>query len=1179
MLIKSVELKNVKSYHHETIEFLEGINGICGQNGHGKSTILESIGYALFDYPPYKKIEDFRRHGEKSGYIAVTVEGKDEIEYTIYRKLGGSDYYIKTPVSEIKGKNDVTNWIASNLLNNVRSPEDMPSIFENAVGVPQGTFTTAFLLNPEPRKKIFDNILRVEEYKTAYTNLREVVTAVEKTMDSMDRELIPLRTRTENYPELKAEKEKLQIEIDGIKADIKEINTKISSLTLKKEELAGKKAQLDALSSQIKSERVRLEEVTKHLDRANSDLRRAESSRKIVNELLPVEESYKKQNLALRELNGDRVKRDKLKDEIARLDLKISSLLEKLERSTKLARENNDLEEKKKLLIPKIEEARKLEETIRELEKELKEPMNEIISRLLNLREKSKRRDDIGHEIEEQKSRISHLLPLKNKQQELEAKIKDLKDKLELPLRELSSEVSSLKEKESQAEKLKNEIINLTSRKNQLLPALERYKAFDTEIKTLSAFQDALGRLGFELRHLVEREERANALSSEIERLGKSIVELLPLAEHQASLETQKSELEKQHAAVNSLLKQTRSNMKLAGMQGLCPILNGVKCTSVADFTLYFNNEIDSRKKDLTEIENKLDQVSKEIKLLNDPAKQHEDTLVLIEAKKKDIRAFAGVHEEVVSYRLRIESMASSYPSLGFDIRTGDEGEMKAVSIKLQSHKKELEKINRCVAEFESIEALIASKNIDLKDLSDVPSALSECAERIKKINSIFGMDVDIDNIKAGLEKAIHEIRTFEFSLSEMNDPASKIITIESLIASKQKDLNSLKDVPMMISTCLKQLDELNKRFALKDVLEGNPHELKIVDERIESKTRELKALNSPDKEFENMNRNIEKNGKELKILEHVPGSLESCRHERESLESKFLFFSGLDENIASVQETIKDIEPEHNKYLQALPLALKMNEYAQECKDLQDSISSVNSSLKEDIQKQEALLEVFSESLLDETISRLEELGKAASSNAEALKGRKKSLEKLARDLAIMETEFLKIKDIEKKQENEKQFLSFSNFIRDTIKNSSEYIVNEFIGEISQDASNIYSEIMDDYTCGLKWQNDYDIEIESAGEMKSFRQLSGGERMSAALAVRLALLKALSSCDFIFLDEPTQNMDEIRREKLSQEIMNIRGFKQVFVISHDDTFNEKYANVIKIEKTDGESRVVSCST
>ncbi len=1179
MLIKSVELKNVKSYHHETIEFLEGINGICGQNGNGKSTILEAIGFTLFDYPPYKKIEDFRRHGEKSGYVAVTVEGKDEIEYIIYRKLGGSEYYIKTPVSEIKGKKDVTDWIASNLLYNVRSPEDMPSIFENAVGVPQGTFTTAFLLNPEPRKKIFDNILRVEEYKAAYTNLRDVIAAIEKTIDSMDRELIPLRTRTEKYPELKEEKEKLQLEMDELKAKITEINAELSSLSIQKEELSTKKAQLDALSPQIKSGRVRLEEVKKQLERANSDLQRAQSAKKMADVLLPVEELYKKQNLALRELNGDRVKRDKLKDDIARLDLKINSLLEKLESSTKLAQENNELEEKKKLLIPKIEDARRLEETIRELQKELKEPMNELISRLLNLREKSKRMEDLEREMNEKKLTISHLLPLKNKQMELEAKIKDLKENLELPLRELSSEVSALKEKESQAEKLQNEIINLTSRKNQLLPALERHKALDSEIKTLSTFLESLGKLGFELRHLVEREQRANALSSEIERLEKSIVELHPLVKHQTSLEKQKSELEKQHAAVNSLLKQTRSNMKLAGTQGLCPILNGVKCASVADFTLYFNNEIDSRKKELKEIENKLDQVSKELKRLNDPVKQHENIMVLIEAKKKDIIALAGVHDEVVSCRLRIEALASSYPSLGIDIRIGDEDELKAVSMKLQSHKKELEKINRCVAEFESIEALITSKNRDLKDLSEVSGALSECAQRIKKLNSLFGMNVETDKIKAGLEKAVLEIKSFELSLTEMNDPAGQITTIESLIASKQKDLNSLKDVPMMISTCLKQLDELNKRFALKDLLEGTPHELKMVDELIESKTRELKALNSPDKEFENMNRNIEKNVKELKILEHVPGSLESCRHERGSLESKFLFFSGLDEKIASVQETISKLEPEHNKYLQALPLALKMNEYAQECKDLQDSISSVNSSLNEDIQKHVALLEVFSESLLDETISRLEELGKSASSNAEALKGRKKSMDKLARDLTIMETEFLKIKDIEKKQENEKQFLSFSNFIRDTIKDSSEYIVNEFIGEISQDASNIYSEIMDDFTCGLKWQNDYDIEIESAGEMKSFRQLSGGERMSAALAVRLALLKALSSCDFIFLDEPTQNMDEIRREKLSQEIMNIRGFKQVFVISHDDTFNEKYANVIKIEKTNGESRVVSCST
>jgi exonuclease SbcC len=910
MIIKSMELKNVKSYRHETIEFLEGINGICGQNGHGKSTILESIGYALFDYPPYKKIEDFRRHGEKSGYVAVTVEGKDEIDYTIYRKLGGSDYYIRTPVSEIKGKKDVTDWIAANLLNNVRSHEDMPSIFENAVGVPQGTFTTAFLLNPEPRKKIFDNILRVEEYKTAYTNLREVISAVEKTMDSIDRELIPLRTRTENYPELKKEKEGLQKENDELRAKIKEININITSLTKKKEELVGKKAQLDSLSSQIVNERIRLEGTTKQLDRARSDLLRAESAQKIVNELLPAEELFKKESTALKELDGDRKKRDKLKEDIARLDSDIRNLSDKLERISKLSLENKEFEELKK----------------------------------------------------------------------------------------------------------------------QLIPVVEKQKALEDEIQDLLSLLDSLIHLGFELKQAVEKEQRANLLKSEIQELEKSIFPLIPLIEQQTELENKQQELLQRQASVKSVLEKTRKNMKLAGTQGICPVFNGIKCTSINDFAGYFDDEMNTHTRMLNEIKMQMDLISNFLLKLENPRKKRDDMAAIIESKKKDLDAYRGISYEVSSHKAKLEKLALSYPVIKTGVLTGSEEERKSFTISLNSRK------------------------------------------------------------------------------------------------------------------------------------------------------AELKALNSPDKELGKLNGLEEKNLKELKSLESVPESIDLKKRERDKLASQFLTFDGLDEKIVFMQDKITKLEPEHNRYLQALPLALKASEYAEECRKLEGTIASMNSDLNRYIQKHEALLSEFDESILNETISQLEELGKVVSSKAEAVKGKTKNMEKLSREIAAMESELSKINDIEKNLENEKQFLSFSNFMRDTIKNSSEFIVNEFIGEISQDASNIYSEIMDDYSCGLKWQNDYDIEIESAGDVKSFRQLSGGERMSAALAVRLALLKALSSCDFVFLDEPTQNMDEVRREKLSQEILKIRGFKQVFVISHDDTFNEKYANVIKIEKTDGESRVVSCS-
>lgn len=864
----------------------------------------------------------------------------------------------------------------------------------------------------------------------------------------------------------------MQKEVEELKSDIKEINKKLSSLNRKKEELTGKKSRLDALTSQIKSERIRLEEVTKQFERINSDLRRAESARKIVNELAPVEEMYKKENVTLKELNGDRLKRDKLKEDITKLDLKINSFTEKLKCSSKLTLENKELEGKKKQLTPKIEAAHKLEESIGKLQKELKEPMNDIISRLLNLREKSKRIEDIRRDIEEQKTRISHLLPLKIKQSELEARIKDRKDSLEVPLRELSSAIPVLKEKEARAEKLRSEISHLVSRKNQLLPAVKRQKVLEDEMKSLSSFLDSLGKLGFELRQATEKEQRANALLVEIEQLGNKIAALLPLVEQQTMLEARQQELNQKHAAVSSLLKQTRSNMKLAGTQGLCPILNGIKCTSVSDFTRYFNDEIESREKELTEIKSQLDLISKESKQLNNPIKQRDDMLVLITAKKKEFGAYNGVYIEVISCRSRIEALVSSYPSLGIDILTGNEDEQKAVSLKLQSHKKELEKTQKSVTEFESAEALITSKNKDLEDLSSVPAALAECGEKIKELNSRFGLSAEIDGVKAALEKVMLEISSLGASLKEMNDPSGQVATIESLVASKQGDLTSLKEVPAMISACLKKLEELNKKYNLKDALEGNPAELKLVDELIESKTRELKALNSPDKEFENLNDIIGKNLKDLKALEHVPASLESCRHERDAIAAGFLLtFDGLDEKIASAQDNITKLEPEHNKYLQALPLASKASEYAQECGKLKENISSINSALNEALRKYEELSREFSEPLLNDTISQLEELGKTVSSKAEATKGKNKSLEKLVREIAGMESEITKINEIEKKLENEKQFLSFSNFIRDTIKNSSEFIANEFIGEISQEAGNIYSEIMDDYTCGLKWQ------------------------------------------------------------------------------------------------------------
>ena len=77
---------------------------------------------------------------------------------------------------------------------------------------------------------------------------------------------------------------------------------------------------------------------------------------------------------------------------------------------------------------------------------------------------------------------------------------------------------------------------------------------------------------------------------------------------------------------------------------------------------------------------------------------------------------------------------------------------------------------------------------------------------------------------------------------------------------------------------------------------------------------------------------------------------------------------------------------------------------------------------------------------------------------------------------------------------------------------------------------------------------------------------------MAAALAVRLALLKELSDLRIAFFDEPTTNMDEERRRNLAQQIGHITDFEQLFVITHDDSFEGYTDETINIGKPNVEA-------
>lgn len=146
-------------------------------------------------------------------------------------------------------------------------------------------------------------------------------------------------------------------------------------------------------------------------------------------------------------------------------------------------------------------------------------------------------------------------------------------------------------------------------------------------------------------------------------------------------------------------------------------------------------------------------------------------------------------------------------------------------------------------------------------------------------------------------------------------------------------------------------------------------------------------------------------------------------------------------------------------------------------------------------------------------------------------------------------------------------QVLQFVSDARNVYKQSGPRITKFYLTEISWEADRLYRELLNRPDVALQWTEDYEIQVQEQGHWRSFKSLSGGEQMCAALAVRLALLKVLVDINIAFFDEPTTNMDEPRRRQLAEALGHLKSFHQLFVISHDDTFESVTENIIRVER------------
>src|SRR5262245_57452547 len=198
MRITKVDLDNIKSYRRASIPLGIGTIAILGHNGAGKSTLVEAIGFALFDALGYNQ-EQFVREGERSGTVTVSfLSALDEREYQAVRRCGSAPtWYIYDPEVQarvVEQRQDVLDFLRRHL--RLETDIALRDLFNDALGVPQGTFTADFLLTPANRKKKFDTLLQVEDYRKAAEKLNDTRVYLQDERRAVDTHIAELERAT-----------------------------------------------------------------------------------------------------------------------------------------------------------------------------------------------------------------------------------------------------------------------------------------------------------------------------------------------------------------------------------------------------------------------------------------------------------------------------------------------------------------------------------------------------------------------------------------------------------------------------------------------------------------------------------------------------------------------------------------------------------------------------------------------------------------------------------------------------------------------------------------------------------------------------------------------------------------------------------------------------------------------
>ncbi|WP_072680712.1 AAA family ATPase [Arcobacter sp. LA11] len=381
MILCKLRLENFKKYTSYAIEFDEGLVGIIGKNGSGKSTIFEAILFALYGELQTKGYKEVIRNSNATTKDAVVVELDfefDGFEYRVSREFRGKA--LSANAKLYKNEDLITSGakeVTASIINLTKMSKDA---FLHTLFASQKELTSLSSLKNEDRKKMIRKLLGLEKIDFIEKELVEKSRQLKREISAFaevllsDEEVKSKKDEVSEYTlkqtSLEKECEEKAKELNSIKLQEVEIKKELEVYTKTKEKRTSLYSKLELLKNTINSHtksKDKLSQEISTLEKKQDELKGLQSIKQeyislhdSIKEQEKLKEYYLRKEGLIKEQVSLREQYTKSKDTISRLEFETKEYESFLEQDKTQVQKQQDLS--KQIDDKRIEEKRVLQD-------------------------------------------------------------------------------------------------------------------------------------------------------------------------------------------------------------------------------------------------------------------------------------------------------------------------------------------------------------------------------------------------------------------------------------------------------------------------------------------------------------------------------------------------------------------------------------------------------------------------------------------------------------------------------------------------------------------------------------------------------------------------------------------------------------------------------------------------